>query len=172
MPSALTPNPSVTITVEAKVLGQRRPFLPQWEMALEPPAASSTAAQSADVHLSLRELMSAVVAREVAAFGERQEQRRLTRVLLPDEIARGAERGKIDMGGARNANAGGGSAQPAGVEAAIDAAEAVATALQAFEDRLYLVFVDGQPIQALDAVVTLHEGSHLLFVRLVALIGG
>lgn len=172
MPSALTPNPSVTITVEAKVLGQRRPFLPQWDMTLEPPAASSAEAQAAEVSLSLRELMSAVVAREVAAFGERQEQRRLTRVLLPDEIARGAERGKIDMGGPRNANAGDEETRGAGEEVTIDAAEAVATALQAFEDRLYLVFVDGQPIQSLDAPVALHGGSHLLFVRLVALIGG
>jgi hypothetical protein len=111
---------------------------------------------------TLRDLLAAVVTREVAAFGERQGQRQLTRVLLPEEITQGAELGKIDMGG----HSEGADVQP------VSAAQAVATALQAFEDRLYLVFVDGQQVQTLDAPVALHEDSHLRFVRLVALIGG
>ncbi len=153
--------PTLTLTIEAKVFGQRRPALPACEVTLEVrPEADGT-----QMLLTLRDLLTAVVTREVAAFGERQEQHKLTRVLLPEAIARGAELGKIDLGGhteAPDAH----DAQP------VSAAEAVATALQAFEDRLYLVFVDGQQMQTLDTPVALRAGSHLLFVRLVALIGG
>ncbi len=146
---------TLTLTIEAKVLGQRRPALPASEMSLE---ARSDAGETQ----TLRDLLTAVVTREVDAFHEREGQRRLTRVLLPEEIARGAKLGKIDLGGHDEVR----DAQP------VSAQEAVATALQAFEDRLYLVFVDGQQVQTLDMPVTLHEGSHVLFARLVALIGG
>jgi hypothetical protein len=151
----MSTSPTLTLTIEAKVLGQRRPVLPAVDVTL-------TSSREADNVQTLRDLLTAVVTHEVEAFEERQEQRRLTRVLLPEEIERGAKRGKIDMGG-HTASPGGGT---------VSAAEAAATALQAFEDRLYLVFVDDQQVQALDAPVALHEGSRLLFVRLVALIGG
>jgi hypothetical protein len=143
---------SLTLTIEAKVLGQRRPIQPPWQATLAPD-------RDAGDPPTLRDLLAAVVRCEVAAFHERQERRRLERVLAPDEIERGAEHGKVEMGGR-------------GEPQAVDAAEAVATAVQAFEDRLYLVFVDGRQVQELDERVALHEGSHLLFVRLVALIGG
>lgn len=151
----MSPNPTLTLTVETKVLGQRRPALPAVDVELAPHRETGNVQ-------TLRELLTAVVTHEVEAFDERQERRRLTRVLLPEEIERGAERGKIDMGG---------HTETPDVEA-VTAAEAVATALQAYEDRLYLVFVDDQQVQSLDAPVDLHEGSRLLFVRLVALIGG
>ncbi|HEX8730964.1 MAG TPA: hypothetical protein VF725_02785, partial [Ktedonobacterales bacterium] len=85
-------NRALTLTVEAKVLGQSRPAIAPWELALTAPAAEDGATR-------VRDLLATVVAAEVAGFRERQDQRRLTRVLLPEEIARGAERGKIDAGG-------------------------------------------------------------------------
>jgi hypothetical protein len=146
---------TLTLTIEAKVFGQRRAALPARGITLPlPPEWGDT--------LTLRDVLTAVVTREVEAFGERQEHRRLTRVLLPEEIAQGAALGKIDLGGHNETPA----PQP------VSASEAVATALQAFEDRLYLVFADGQQVRTLDTTVALHEGSHMLFVRLVALIGG
>jgi hypothetical protein len=156
--------PSFTLTLEAKVFGQRRPALPASEVTLDLVPDTS----GAQALLTLRDLLTAVVMREVEAFGERQEQRKLTRVLLPEAIVRGAELGKIDPGGHAEERA----ALDAHDGQMASAAAAVAMALQAFEDRLYLVFVDGQQVQALDAPVALHSGSHLLFVRLVALIGG
>lgn len=145
-------NPPLTLTIEAKVLGQSRPAIAPWEVALTARAAENGA-------MSMRELLTAIVTAEVESFRERQDQRRLTRVLLPEEIARGAERGKVDAGGHD-------LAQP------VNTADAVAAALQAFEDHLYYVFVDGQQAQSLDEVAPAHEGSRILFVRLVALIGG
>jgi hypothetical protein len=54
----------------------------------------------------------------------------------------------------------------------LDVDEAIATALQAHEDGLFQVVVDDRTIDSLDDVVQLHDGSQLLFLRLVALSGG
>jgi hypothetical protein len=54
----------------------------------------------------------------------------------------------------------------------VDADEAVATALEAFEDGLYLVVVDGQELRNLDAQVFLQPDSRVAFVRLTLLAGG
>jgi hypothetical protein len=45
-------------------------------------------------------------------------------------------------------------------------------ALQAFEDQLYFVFIDGVQQQHLDQPVRVQSGSRVLFVRLVPLAGG
>ncbi len=143
---------TLPLTVEAKVLGQSRPALAPWEVTL----AARTAENGA---LRVRDLLTTIVTQEVEAFRERQTQRRLTRVLLPEDIARGAAAGKVDMGGHD-------LAQP------VNTSEAVRAALQAFEDRLYYAFLDGQQLQTLDEEVTVPQGARLMFVRLVALIGG
>jgi hypothetical protein len=141
------------ITVEARVFGQRKALFPQWQPHLTLPADAAG-------RTPLRDLIAAVVTSEVAAFHERQQQRQLVRVLTPAQMQQGAEVGKIDAGGQDD--------EPQ----AVDVQDAIAAALQAFEDGLYYVFVDAQRVTSLDQPVTLHEGSHLLFVRLVALVGG
>jgi len=141
------------VSVEAKVFGQRKPLLSQWQPHLT--LSTDTRGQT-----PLSDLIAAVVTNEVAAFHERQEQRQLLRVLTPAQIQQGAALGKIDAGGQDE--------QPQ----TVDIQDAVATALQGFEDGLYYVFVDGQRMMTLDQPVPLHEGSHLLFLRLVALVGG
>lgn len=146
----------ITLTIEAKVLGQRKPLITNWPLPL-PPTATSDSVGGAR-RMTLRELVTLAVTDEVAAFDQRQRERRLTRVMSPAEIERGAESGKVDMGGHEP--------QIASLESAI------ATALQAFEDRLYLVLLDGAPVESLERELDLHDGARLTFVRLVALIGG
>lgn len=146
------------ITVEARVIGQRRPLIPAWEVALGVPPGS----EGGEGLLRLRELLALVVRREVAAFRQRQEDRRLIRILSPDEIGQGRAAGKIAMGGVDA------DTPPAEVEEGA----AVSTALQAFADGLYFVFIDGVQYQDLDAAVTLRPRSTLTFIRLVALAGG
>lgn len=50
--------------------------------------------------------------------------------------------------------------------------EAVAVALQAFEDGLYFVFVDDAQQTNLDSEVFLKTDSNVVFLRLTALAGG
>jgi hypothetical protein len=54
----------------------------------------------------------------------------------------------------------------------LDEAAAVATALEAFADGLYLVFIDDEQITELSAPVEIRPTSTPLFVRLVPLAGG
>lgn len=145
----------LTLTVEAKVLGQRKPLGGSWSISL-PLSAEPDA--DGRWHLSLCALLTRIVGDEVAAFHERQAERRLARVLSRAEIEQGAAAGKVEMGGR----------EPQAVR--LDAA--VAAALQAFEDRLYLVLLDGVPVDSLESELALGAESHLTFVRLVALVGG
>lgn len=140
-----------SLTVETQVLGARRP-LPAWRVAY--PEEWQVAGET----MPLRQLIARIVTEEVLAFNERQETRQLAHALSLHEITRAAAKGKIDMGGRPATKA--------------DAGESVRIALQAFEDGMYLVFVDGEQVTSLDAPVLVHAESRLRFVRLVMLAGG
>ncbi len=154
------PTDGAVITVEARVVGQRKPVVAGWPLTLAaPPAAGRGAGEET---MRLRDLLSQVVRQEALAFRQRQEERRLVRVLSPAQIQQAVERGKVDMGGTSAAESG----------AEVDDEAAVATALQSFEDGLYFVFLDGQQQHDLGAAVWPHPDSRLTFIRLVALAGG
>jgi hypothetical protein len=143
----------ITLEIDARLLGRKQPLLAGWSLAL-PPALAQPGES-----LALRDLIGQVVREEVAAYEQRQAERRLARVLMPGEIERGAARGKIDLGERE--------AQPP-----VEADAAVAAALQAFEDGLYFVFVEGEQVASLEAPVRLADRTRVSFVRLVALAGG
>jgi hypothetical protein len=140
------------VVIESQVLGARRK-VPSWTMVL-PPGWD----EDGEV-LRLRDLIERVVRAEVAAFRERQAELATTVILTGPEIAAGAARGKVAMGGQ-------------GERPAPDAEEAVATALLAFEDGLYFVFVDGRQATDLDEPVRLRPDGTVRFLRLVAIAGG
>ncbi len=137
------------LTVEAKVIGQKKTLLEGIRIPID---VAGT--------VTLQDLITRIVQMQVQAFRQRQADRQLIRFLSPQEIAEGATRGKIEMGG---------SEVP---PQAVDDQAAVATALQAFRDGIYLAFVDGQPVQQLDAELHLQSETRVSFVRLVMLAGG
>jgi hypothetical protein len=141
------------ITISGKALGRKKPLFADWSIPL-PPGLDKSGGR-----LTLRDLIAHVVRGEVEAFRERHQKRQLLRALTAGDIEKGAARGKVDMGG-RDLK------QP------VDEEEAVAVALQAFEDGLYLVIVDGEEQRDLDREVYLRPDSRLTFVRLVMLAGG
>ena len=134
------------MVVQTKVVG-RRGTLASWEIQ-EPCHAAL-----------LSHLIAALVEREVRAFRERQEERKLTRVLTGEEILTAAESGRVHLGGDDLAQS-------------VDTALAVEAALTAFRDGLYFVFIDDVQLESLDAPVHLNAGSQLLFLRLTPLVGG
>jgi hypothetical protein len=142
------------LRVEAKLVGSKKALIPGWQIPLPPDWEQSGGP------LTLRDVITYVVAQEVEAFRKRQESRRLTRVLTAAQIDEAAEKGKVEMGGREMDN------QPVEEQAAMGAA------LQAFEDGLYYVFIDDQQQEALDREVVVRSDSHITFIRLVALAGG
>jgi hypothetical protein len=145
-----------TLIVSGKQLGKRKALFEDFSVPVPPEVGEGDGGE-----LTLRALITRIVAAEVEAFRNRQERRRLTRVLSPREIEEGAEKGKIDAGGADERI----------LAQRVDTEEAIGTALQAFEDGLYLVIVDGEEQRDLEARVYVRPGSRITFVRLVFLAG-
>jgi hypothetical protein len=140
------------LTISARALGRKKPLIPDYGFPLPPDFPPP------DEPVTLRDLIACIVAEEVRAFEQRQEQRQLARILTEGEIEAGLARGRVDAGGRDR-------------HQKVNAEEAVATALQAFEDGIYLVFLDDEEQKDLDRQVFLRTDSKLTFVRLVMLAG-
>ena len=143
-----------TIQIEAKVMGQKKPIIDNWAFSLPPQAIESKN------DITLHDIIAWVVRAEVDAFHQRQHKRRFARILTRQEIEDGVRKGKIDSGDQEHE------------EQQVDAQAAVTTALEAFEDGLYYVFVNEVQIQSLEEVLDLHADSKMTFLRLVPLAGG
>jgi hypothetical protein len=139
------------LTISARAMGKRKPLVPDWQIPWPPEEGGGEA-------LTLRELITRIVHTEVQAFEKRQEECRLVRILTERDIEAGLEKGRVDSGGRD-------------LHQKPDPDEAVGTALQAFEDGLYLVFLDEEEQRDLDKQVFLRPDSKLTFVRLTMLAG-
>ncbi|MBK8021226.1 MAG: hypothetical protein IPK19_07265 [Chloroflexi bacterium] len=142
---------TITLQVSAKSAGAKKPLFSGWRVPFPP--------QDGSGRTTLRDLITRIVLTEVQAFRERQEERRLERILTRVQIEQSAERGKVD---------------PANHEDVSDVNEedAVSVALVAFEDGLYFVFIDDEQAASLDQTVVVNDDTQVMFVRLVALAGG
>jgi hypothetical protein len=132
--------------VEARVVGQPRTIS---DRELPLPAGPH----------ALRSVLERLVALEVAEFAERQREQSLLRVLTPADLVRGVESGKY-------------ATEPRAAQQAPTHDDALARAIEAFDDGLYFVFVDDQQIEDLDATIDVTPESRMRLVRLVALAGG
>ncbi|MEL6890262.1 MAG: hypothetical protein AAFP84_01595 [Actinomycetota bacterium] len=144
---------SVAFHVSARTIGRRGAGVERRRLEL-PPTLPPT--------IELRTLIEHVVSSEVSAFERRREGQSVLRFLTNAEVRADAALGVVRLG--------------AHVEATddepIDVDRAVERALLAFDDGLFKVMVDGQDITELRSVVTLHDDTDVMFVRLVALAGG
>ncbi|MGG6265686.1 hypothetical protein ACQ4M3_09185 [Leptolyngbya sp. AN03gr2] len=142
---------SAKLTISGKVMGKTRPTFANWELSLPEELEAE--------EITLRSLLTHIVHAEVESFRSRQSQRRLLNILSPEQIQAGLAQGKIESGGSE-------------LDQAVEVEQAVETALQAFADGFYFVFLDEQQIESLETKVALGEQSELLFLRLVPLVGG
>jgi len=138
------------LTVSGKALGRKAPLFADFSVP-PPPTVGGP--------VTLRELIGHVVRGEVAAFEGRQAERRLLKALTARQIADGLAAGKVAAGGSD-------------LDQRVDPDAAVAAAVQAFADGLYLVILDEAELHDLDAPVPLTADSRLTFLRLTLLAGG
>ncbi len=136
------------LTVQGKALGRKKPLFD--DFSVTPPTTGN---------LTLRSLIGHVVRQEVLAFKNRQAERRLLRALTAKQIDEALAKGKVDSGGST-------------LDQTVDVDAAIAAAIEAFQDGLYLVVLDETDLKDLDAPLTLTETSRLTFIRLSLLAGG
>jgi hypothetical protein len=144
-----------TVMIQGRGLGLRKPLFE--DFSIPPPDDAGDGGP-----LTLCDLITHIVLNEVAAFEKRQTARRLDRVLSGQQIDQAAERGKISPEGRDPQHAS---------NTTVDVDAAIATALEAFVDGLYLVVIDGDEYRNLDAIVYLTVDSRVTFVRLTFLAG-
>ena len=125
------------INVRAKQAGKKRALIENQTLEIRDIGASPT----------LKILLAAIVEQ----FNQKSVEANLLAFLSKNEIDSQAEQGKVGFGSRYNSTA-------------ADAASAQATALQAFEDGLFAVFVGDDEIKNLDTVIDLNEISVITFV--------
>lgn len=107
---------------------------------------------------TVRELILAVTQTGVREYNERMEASELLRCLTKEEIENEAQAGKITFG----VNYGEKKAQ---------LSEAQENALQCFEDGIYRIFLDEEPLENLETEISITEENVFTFVRLTMLAG-
>jgi hypothetical protein len=143
---------AVAVRVTATVTGHRRRSVAEHELELPLPAGPAT----------VQQIIEAAVTAEGAAYEARAEQAGLVRVLTEESLAEELATGAVRTSGGDPLR------PPAGP---VNVAAAVETALLAFEDGLFRVFVGDEEVTG-EAPATLADGASVLFLRLVPLAGG
>ena len=132
--------------ITVKSLGKRKNDLTK--QAIELPTLPTT----------LRGLITAVVTLNVQQLHDKQQEVAWFPLLTAREIEVRGATGKVGFGSLYNEQ------QP-------DLAEALDTAVVAFEDGLYKVFIDEEEIGELDTQITLEEEDELVFIKFTMLAG-
>lgn len=134
--------------LEIKAPGAKEPIFAPWSFDPFSPEGGGEP-------FRVRDLITKLAHESVRDFHLREADR--DRPLTPEKLAEALARGKV--GSARNERQ------------TVDPDEAAGQALQAFEDGLFLLFVDEEEKQSLEDEVHLNPETRVTVVRLVALAG-
>ena len=141
---------SSLVYISIKRLGKRQPIVEKQTFSLSQSFLNTP---------TLKNFIKAVVEKEVNTFNEKLEDNNLLPYLDEATLVKMAQHGKVDFGDKYNRTS-----------AILD--EAVQTALQAFEDGLFMVLIDGANCKRLNQTLHFRPNSEVVFLRLVALAGG
>ncbi|MDF2789344.1 MAG: hypothetical protein K0S80_2442 [Neobacillus sp.] len=134
------------VFVSIKQAGKRKEFIKKEELILT------------DNPSTLRELITEIIGKNVESYNNRKLDSMLFAYLSFDEIESQVSTGKVGFGHRVN-------------EQQADAAKAVETAMLAFTDGLYRVFIGDVEIESLDGRIAVNEGDVLTFIRFTMLSG-
>jgi len=147
---------AVAVRVRVTVTGHRRCGEQERDLALALPPGPVTA----------RQIVAAAVTAEAAAYQARAGEASLVRVLTDRALRTDLDQGAVRMSEGRMSDrrmSDRPSAEPVDVTAAVE------TALLAFDDGIFRVFVGDREVEG---PVELPDGAAVLFLRLVPLAGG
>ncbi|GGD08737.1 hypothetical protein GCM10011368_08320 [Hyunsoonleella pacifica] len=106
----------------------------------------------------LKDLIVACVSSKVKQYNSKREDNQLLSFLTPSQIQDQSETGKIGFEDIANFKM-------------ADEIESIETALQAYKDGMFLVFVDDNEISTLDTKVSLSKDTNITFLRMTFLTG-
>ncbi|WP_339149024.1 MULTISPECIES: hypothetical protein [unclassified Sutcliffiella] len=109
---------------------------------------------------TLRELITQVVTKNVEHFNKKASnpETPFLHFLSPSDIEQQAETGKVGF-------------QALYSDKQANHAKAIETAIQAFEDGLYRVFINDEEAEQLDTTLEVPDGAEVVFIRLTMLTG-
>lgn len=107
---------------------------------------------------TVRELITELTKAGVEDYNKRLEQPEILKCLTKEEIGDKAAGGKISFGAVYG-------------DKEADPRKAADNAIQCFEDGIYRIFLDGEPLKELEGPVQVTEEGVFTFVRLVMLAG-
>lgn len=137
---------AMEIYFTVKSIGKRKPFLTKKEHILS------------YVPATLKELITEIVAHHVREYNERNEESQLIAFLTEEEISTKATLGKVGFGSKYDD-------RQANEEASIQ------TALVAFEDGLYKVFLREEEVLELSSKIDIQDGDDIAFIKFTMLAG-
>ena len=107
---------------------------------------------------SLRQLLTAVVQKEVAQFNSKKTEAQLIQFLTQQEIENQAQSGKVSFGAIYS-------------DKKADPGKAIANAIGCWEDGMVRVFMNDEELTDLDAPLAIEEQAVFTFMRLTFLAG-
>lgn len=134
------------IFVSIKQAGKRKDYITKKELILS------------ITPVSLRELLVSMITMNVTEYNHKAAEPWAMKYLSADAVEDQANTGKVGFGELRNTRQ-------------ADIEQAVTTAIQAFEDGIYRVFLGENELIALDDNLSINEGDVLTFIRLTMLSG-
>lgn len=134
------------IYVRVKAIGKRKDIL------------APTPYTIPDGICSLRQLLTAVVQKEVVQYNSKETEAQLIPFLTQQELEDQAKIGKVSFGTIYS-------------DKKADPGKAVTNAIQCWEDGLVRVFMDEKELTGLDTPLTIEAQSVLTFIRLTFLAG-
>lgn len=112
-----------------------------------------------EVPYTLREMITGIAYQSVHSYKVRQAEQSLIPYITEIDIKESASSGKVGFGTIHN-------------DRQANEYQAVETALLAFSDGLYRVFVNAEEIKQLDTPLVLTDGDEIIFMRFTMLAGG
>ncbi|UPK44842.1 MULTISPECIES: hypothetical protein [Paenibacillus] len=134
------------VWITVKSLGKRKPALAK--QAAELPETTNT----------LRQLIKNMVAQQVKTTQHKKNDAEWLAYLMPEDIQEQAAAGKVGFGAIYN-------------DGVPDVEGAMATAVTAYEDGLFKVFLNDEELQGLDEPLILQEDDNVVFIRFTMLAG-
>lgn len=136
----------MNVWITIKSLGKRKPVLAK--QAAELPETTHT----------LRQLIENMVALQLKALQDKNQQAEWLAYLMPEDIEAQGAAGKVGFGAVYN-------------DGAPDLEGAMETAVSAYEDGLYKVFLNDEELEELDKRVDIQDGDNVAFIRFTMLAG-